>query len=64
MPADEVPREPWSEGRVLVAGLLEDLVAHKYRHFGLGLSVRRGSTLAPAQSDLPQIVLVQINRQP
>jgi hypothetical protein len=25
---------------VLVAGLLEDLVAHKYRHFGPGLPVR------------------------
>ena len=56
VPADEVPREPWSEGSVLVA--------HKYRHFGPGLPVRRGSTLVPAQSDLPQIVLVQINRQP
>jgi len=25
VPADEVSREPWSEGRVLVAGLLEAL---------------------------------------
>ena len=47
-------------GRLLAAGLLEDLVAHKYRHFGPGLPVRRGSTLVPAQSDLRPLMLREV----